>query len=212
VSAPDPPGDTVAARLDRLAAAAQIRQLPARYASYLDSRDVDSLVGLFVHNVRVGGGRYGRAALREVFFDESLHRIGVTILHAGNHVIDFDGPDRARGLVYCHAEIQTGAHDLITQAICYRDGYARHDGRWYFPHRDHLLYYGVRYGQRPIGLPPADWPASDVGLGTVPQAWPTWTAFWDDGRRNGMTGPSAPDRATMPAPGMTALGTDRHDC
>lgn len=177
-----PDGLSPLARLDRLESTQEIRQLPARYASALDRRDVDALVALFVHNVRVGGGRSGREALREVFFDVPLRRIGMTVLHAGNHVIDFDGPDAARGMVYCHAEIQTGPADLISQAICYRDGYARHDGRWYFTHREHLLYYGVPFGQRPIGLPPAQWPAHDTGTGTVPQAWPTWAAFWDQAR------------------------------
>jgi SnoaL-like domain len=178
-----PPGSAAApagveARLDRLASMEEIRTLACRYALATDARDIDALVGLFVEDVRVGGGRRGRAALREVFFDARLRRIGVSILHVGNHVIDFAGPDDATGVVYCRAEIQTSPDTWISQAIHYGDTYARRDGRWYFVRRQHLLWYGVELGRRPIGQPAADWPANSTGTGTLPAAWPTWREFW----------------------------------
>jgi hypothetical protein len=78
--------------LDRLASTEAIRQLVVRYALATDSRDLDTLVGLFVDDVQVGHDERGRAALR-AFFDRSLRDVGVTILYVGNHVIDFDDPD-----------------------------------------------------------------------------------------------------------------------
>ena len=44
----------------------QIRQLAAHYAVAVDSRDLDTLVGLFVDDVRVGRDTFGRDALRLV--------------------------------------------------------------------------------------------------------------------------------------------------
>src|SRR5215207_267317 len=104
-----------AERLDRLESIEANRRLVARYALATDSRDVDTLVGLFVDDVQVGADRRGRDALRE-FFDRSLREVGVTILFVGNHVIDFDDADHARGLVYCRGEIQVDDRWVI-QAI-----------------------------------------------------------------------------------------------
>ncbi len=54
-----------------LVAHEEIRQLAARYAVAVDSRDLDALVGLFVDDVRVGRSAVGRDALR-ASFRESL--------------------------------------------------------------------------------------------------------------------------------------------
>ena len=53
--------------LDRLLAYEEIRQLAARYALALDSRNLDDLVALFVDDVQVGRETFGRAALRAEF-------------------------------------------------------------------------------------------------------------------------------------------------
>ena len=53
--------------VERLLAHEEIRQLAARYALAIDSRDLDSLVGLFVDDVRVGRDERGREALRASF-------------------------------------------------------------------------------------------------------------------------------------------------
>ena len=152
--------------LAHLEACEEIRQLASRYAVAFDSRDLDSLVALFVENVRVKD-EVGRDALRRNF-ESQLEKLGVTILFVGNHVIDFDDADHARGIVYCKAEIQDGDR-WIHQAIKYRDVYERCEGRWYFVRRRHLLWYGAELGQDPRRLPPADWPAHATGRGTL---WP----------------------------------------
>ena len=49
------------ARIERLEALDEIRQLAAKYAVALDMRDLDALVNLFVEDVGVPGKRRGRA-------------------------------------------------------------------------------------------------------------------------------------------------------
>lgn len=165
------------ARLERLLAYEEIRQLVANYAVATDARDLDALVALFVDDVRVGADRTGRASLRD-FFDESLREVGITILNVGTHAIDFIDDDHARGVVYCRAEIEVG-DQWVVQAIQYRDTYERRDGHWYFVRRRHLLWYGREVGTSPLGLAPANWPEHHTGTGELPDAWPTWHEFWE---------------------------------
>ena len=167
--------------VERLLAYEEIRQLAARYAVATDARDLDALVALFVDDVRVGRHLQGRAALK-AFFTQSLRGVGVTIHNVGTHFIDLDDddPDRARGGVYCRAEVQDGDR-WIVQAIQYRDDYERRGGHWYFVRRKHLLWYGRDVGQSPLGLPPANWPEHSTGTGELPQTWPTWRTFWATG-------------------------------
>jgi len=169
----------LAARIDRLQSAAEIRSLAHLYAVYLDSRDVDALAGLFVEDVWVTPTTKGREAMREALSTKVIREVGLTILHVGNHVIDFDGPDDARGVVYCRAEVQTDAETLISQAIHYGDTYSRRRGRWYFVRRKHELFYGVEIGRRPVDLPPANWPEHHTGKGTVPERFESWQRFWE---------------------------------
>jgi len=161
---------------ERLLAHEQIRQLACRYALAVDSRDLDALVELFVDDVQVGRDRFGRDALREDF-ERQLREVGISILFVGNHIIDLDDDDHARGVVYCKGELQVGER-WITQAIQYRDRYERRTGRWYFVRRRHLLWYGRELGQSPLGLPPANWPEKHTGKGTLPESWETWQRFW----------------------------------
>ncbi len=135
------------ARLERLDAYHQIRQLAVRYAAAICTRDKWALGRLYVDDVRVGGGRIGRAALREVYFGESLMRLDRSVLQVGTHVISID-PERpavARGTVYSLGQLQLDDR-WIRQAICYTDRYARRDSEWFFVTRDHQLFYGKKAG------------------------------------------------------------------
>jgi hypothetical protein len=168
-------------RIARLISYEEIRQLAARYAVAMDSRDLDALVALFVDDVKVGNDKAGKAqsgrdALR-AFFDQSLREVGITILNVGTHVIDLDDADHARGVVYCRGEIQVGDR-WIVQAIQYQDTYERRGAHWYFARRKHLLWYGRDIGTSPLGLEPANWPEHHTGLGELPEAWSTWREFW----------------------------------
>lgn len=162
--------------LGTLLARDEIRQLVYRYALAIDSRDIDTLVGLFVDDVQVGRDTFGHEALR-ANFEAQLRDVGITILFVGNHLIDFQDDDHATGVVYCKNETQMG-DEWIHQAIQYRDTYERRNGRWLFVRRRHLLWYGSEVGANPLSLPPAEWPKSQVGMGSIPESWESWQAFW----------------------------------
>jgi len=169
--------------LERLIATDQIRQLAARYAVAMDARDLDALVALFVEDVRVGKQESGRDALRRNF-DVQLRNIGISILFVGNHVIDFEDDEHARGVVYCKGEIQDDDR-WVHQAIQYRDLYEKREESWYFVRRQHLLWYGIEHAAdsvpNPLALEPANWPEKHAGKGTIPESWSTWQRFWGSG-------------------------------
>ncbi|MEX0666482.1 MAG: nuclear transport factor 2 family protein [Acidimicrobiia bacterium] len=162
--------------LHRLLAYEEIRQLVARYAVAVDSRDLDALVALFADDVQVGRDRRGRDALRE-YFDQTLREVTVTILNTGTHVIDFVDADHASGIVYCRGEVQIG-DQWIVQAIQYRDTYEQRDAQWFFTRRQHLLWHARELGTSPVELFPGTWPEDQIGRFELPEAWPTWGAFW----------------------------------
>ena len=164
-------------RLDRLCSTEAIRQLVANYSHFVDSRDLDSLVSLFVEDVRVTKETSGRAALHKSF-EQSLAEVGTTILKVTTHTIDFADSDHATGRVYAHGDIQIGAR-WIHQAIRYDDRYERRGDTWYFAGRRHQLWYGADVGENPLGYPPADWPENNIGQGTLPHSQPTWQKFWE---------------------------------
>lgn len=159
--------DGLRARIERLEATEQIRQLAARYALALDSRDVETLVSLFVPDVTTGDGRVGREALAE-WFDPVLRPYKITFHLIGNHIIKFQDDDHATGVVYCTAEVEDPDHGWIRQSIVYQDRYERVDGQWYFRARDHQLVYGQKQGSNPLAQEPANWPHSQIGRGTYP--------------------------------------------
>ncbi len=166
--------------LERLLAISDIQQLAYRYAVYLDARELDKLVALYLPDVRVTRELSGHAALR-AGFDRSLRAVGVTFLHVGNHVIDFVDDTHATGIVYCRGEIQDGGPESsrwIIHAIQYHDSYERRDGRWLFARRKHLLVYGAELGVNPLTLAPAEWPKRQTGRGSVPWSLESWQRFW----------------------------------
>lgn len=176
-----PPPPEGMSDVERLLAYEEIRQLAARYALAMDSRDLDALVALFVDTVGHWDGRVGREPLKEGF--EWSFRAGMagrmSFVHVGNHVINLIDADTANGTVYCFAELgdRDREDDWLRAAIVYEDTYARRDGSWYFAARDHRIFYESQVELRPIKERPADWPKEIVGLQTVPEAWPTWQAF-----------------------------------
>ncbi len=167
--------------VERLLAYEEIRQLAARYSIRADARDLDGLVALFVPDVRVGSDRSGHEALK-ADFDRSFRQVGITFLNVGTHSIDLVDGDHATGIVYARGEIQDGGPEsqrFIVHAIQYHDSYERRDGRWLFVRRKHYLVYGAELGVNPLTLAPANWPASQTGLGSHPQALASWKRFWD---------------------------------
>src|SRR5262245_23746288 len=88
----------------------EIRDLVCRYALAVDSRDLDTLVSLFVPDVDAGRRGTGRAALREYYsevlrtFRSSMHLVGTTVVD-----VDESG-STAHGHTYCTAEHEDTDH------------------------------------------------------------------------------------------------------
>jgi hypothetical protein len=171
---------TVDERLDRMESLAEIRQLPVRYALALDSRDIAALVTLFPSDVRVGRDHSGRDALREWFVD-AMSKVRTTVHVVANHIVDFESADRARGVVYCRDEVEypeTGQWQV--GMLQYHDTYQRVDGEWVFERRKFHRWYQVDALERPSPGAGIDPDTDPITTASLPQAFPTWTTFWDD--------------------------------
>lgn len=150
-------------RLEQLWALHEIRQLAYRYAYAVDTRDWELMESLWVETP----SPLDRPALDIHFargLPERFKTQSASTLFVGNHLIEFDGPDRAHGSVYCLAFVDR-PEQFFEQAIIYNDQYERHGGKWLFLKRDHLLWWGREPAVNPMRQPPANWPASQVGAG-----------------------------------------------
>src|SRR4051794_10588914 len=152
--------------IEDLIAIEEIRQLVHRYAMAVDGKDFDGIVSLFAEDVHAGAAGQGRQALKSVY-QGLLADAELSILSIANLVVDFQGPSRATGAVYCRCETSIGG-EWIIQQILYRDAYERHDGTWYFRRREHLLFYGAPLGVSPLGLAPCSGHEYGLGRGTAP--------------------------------------------
>lgn len=168
---------SIETRLDRLESLDQIRQLPAKYALALDMRDMDAMVSLFPEDVRVGKAASGRQALR-AYMDETLRSpFTGTSHHIGGHIIEFDEPDHAHGIVYSKNEHETGEEWVIMQMM-YADDYIRHNGRWYFARRLPLYWYATDLNKPPIGPNKMRWPGTPWTEGNFHKLFPSFAEFW----------------------------------
>ena len=166
----------LAARIDRLESADEIRQLAHRYALAIDTRNLDDLVELFVDDVQVGRHGSGRAVLRAWFLD-ALSRIDASIHFVGNHVIDFEDSDHATGIVYCRDEVERRV-DWGNGYIQYWDQYERRNGRWHFVRRGFHRWFMVDALTRPRAGAGVD--SDRLTTGRLPDAWPSWARFWEE--------------------------------
>jgi hypothetical protein len=171
----------IEARLGALEAREEIRQLCARYALALDSRDVPSLVSLFVEDVGSLGGGVGRDALAE-WFDTILRPYTTTFHLIGNHVIDLVDQDHATGVVYCRPEHEVG-NLWIVMALQYWDRYERRAGHWYFKSRSVHAFYACDVHESPLDVPGRfHFPDNPLITGAdLPQRWASWQSFWQEG-------------------------------
>ena len=176
------------ARIDRLESLDAIRQLPAKYALALDMRDMDAMVSLFPADVRVGKDASGRQALR-AYMDRTLRSpFTGTSHHIGGHVIEFDDPDHAHGVVYSKNEHETGDEWVIMQMM-YSDDYVRADGRWYFARRLPLYWYATDLNKPPVGENKMRWPDTEWVEGNFHKLFPSYADFW--AREGDLGGPVA---------------------
>lgn len=166
------------ARLAALEAHEEIRQLTARYALALDSRDVAALAGLFVDDVRTGDGGVGRAALA-AWFDRILRPYTVTFHLVGNQVVDLVDADHATGVVYCRPEHRVG-DQWIVMPMQYWDRYERRAGRWLFKSRSVHAFYAADVRRNPATVPGRfEFPGNPLlTRADLPERWDSWREFW----------------------------------
>lgn len=169
-------------RIDRLESLDAIRQLPAKYALALDMRDMDAMVSLFVEDVRVGKDASGRQALR-AYMDRTLRSpFTGTSHHIGGHVIEFDDPDHAHGIVYSKNEHETpvkgGCDEWVIMQMMYADDYVRRDGRWFFARRLPLYWYATDLNKPPVGERKMRWPGTEWTEGNFHKLFPSFDEFW----------------------------------
>jgi hypothetical protein len=172
----------LASRIDRLEALDEIRQLAAKYSLSLDMRDLDAHVNLFAADIRVSRELTGRAHLKRWLDDTLRQQFTGTSHHIGNHVIEFDDPDHAHGVVYSKNEHETpcadGGTEWIIMQMLYWDNYERIDGRWYFRRRLPCYWYATDLNKPPVGDNKMRWPDREPYEGAYHDLWPSWTDFW----------------------------------
>jgi hypothetical protein len=207
------------ARIERLEALDEIRQLAAKYAVALDMRDLDALVNLFVEDVGVPGKRRGRAALR-AWYDVEMRRDLLGSAHGVlGHVIDIHDADNATGLVYSRNDLETESVWVI-EMLAYLDSYQRRDGRWYFVKRMPLFWYESDITDPPVGAQKMRWPGTPRHDGGLHDAFPSWQEFWkaEPGRLDSPVKAPAPVgewlralRRDAPDPRVDPTGRDGQD-
>lgn len=171
-------GDAREERLDRIESQLEIGQLPIRYATAVDERDMDAWVGLFVPDVRAGRFGTGRKALKE-FITPQVKQFYRSIHFIMGHRLVLDDRDTAHGHVYCRAEHEVGDR-WVVMGIRYDDRYRRVDGEWLFSSRRERHWYAVDVNDPPQAVDFDSWNTAPHPP-TVPRTDPsTWTGFWSD--------------------------------
>ncbi|AEV70796.1 hypothetical protein MycrhN_0146 [Mycolicibacterium rhodesiae NBB3] len=175
--------EALAARVERLEALDEIRQLAAKYAVALDMRDLNAVANLFVEDVGVPGKRRGREALRQWYDTEMRHDLLGSAHGPLAHVIDIHDADHASGLVYSRNDLET-ASAWVIELLAYLDAYERRSGRWYFARRTPLFWYQSDITDPPVGPDKMRWPNTSAHEGTFHDVFPSWAEFWsaDPGR------------------------------
>jgi hypothetical protein len=178
---------TLEERLDRMESLAAIRQLPHRYGVAIDSRDMDMMVDLFVPDVRVGvDGEVGREALHR-WYTKTMSGPGASCHFIGNHTVDFDDADHAHGVVYCHDELEhRESGEWVQGMLQYWDTYRRVDGEWYFERRKFHRLYICDWLTRPAHGKGNEGGRSNLRSYQLPEAYPSWAAFWERVEREGV--------------------------
>ena len=174
--------ETLLARIDRLESLDEIRQLAAKYSLSLDMRDLDAHVNLFAPDIRVSREQTGRSHLKRWLDDTLRLQFAGTSHHIGNHIIEFDDPDHAHGVVYSKNEHETpcddGGTEWVIMQMLYWDNYQRIDGRWYFRRRLPCYWYATDINKPPLGECKMRWPDREPYEGAYHDLWPSWADFW----------------------------------
>lgn len=177
-------------RIERLESIDEIRQLVSKYSLSLDMRDLDAHVNLFAEDIRVSRELTGRAHLKRWLDDTLRLQFTGTSHHIGNHIIEFDDPDHAHGIVYSKNEHETpsdGGDEWVIMQMMYWDNYERINGQWFFRRRLPCYWYATDLNKPPIGKNKMRWPDRESYEGAYHELFPSWEVFWKNPPKDGVT-------------------------
>lgn len=177
-------------RIERLESIDEIRQLVSKYSLSLDMRDLNAHVNLFAEDIRVSRELTGRAHLKRWLDDTLRLQFTGTSHHIGNHIIEFDDPDHAHGIVYSKNEHETpsdGGDEWVIMQMMYWDNYERINGQWFFRRRLPCYWYATDLNKPPIGKNKMRWPDRESYEGAYHELFPSWEVFWKNPPKDGVT-------------------------
>ncbi len=136
----------LARRVDELESRAALRDLVTDYCRGFDTHDWDTFIAIWHENAgwEIGppfGTFEGHAGIREAVMDV-LYPVWRETHHlTSNLKVEFDGPDRARGV--CDVDCMGATKDDIVQMISatYSDDFERRDGVWRIARRKVQIHY-----------------------------------------------------------------------
>lgn len=176
------PGPDLEARIARLEAESQIRQLVARYSFDIDDRNIEAVRALFAED----------AVLRS--HDGVMHAAGpdaimaqfdgrFSVLGPGHHVmhdiqIDFVDDENATGRVAGHAELMRHGRMMVA-AIRYDDRYRKTPAGWKFAERviGFLYYVPVEAYPNILARPDRNHAYAEPKPADYPERLPSWIAY-----------------------------------
>lgn len=171
--------DAVLRRLRSLEDRQEIQDLVVRYGFAIDDHDFERIRPLFAPDakLRTHAGVVKGDGVDDIvaYYQKHFGRLGPSNHFVHGHLIEFDGEDRATGLVSSHAEVWRDELPMLT-AMRYHDQYVRIDGRWVFRERVQSYMYfldvreyadafGAEFRVRTTPGSPqrADWPSWHIG-------------------------------------------------
>lgn len=142
----------LAARIARLEAESQIRQLIARYCFTIDDRQHDAIAALFSEGavVRSADGVMNASGIEAIMqqYESRFEALGPGAHYMHDVQIDFigDGSEEATGRVSGHAELERGGRMMVA-GLRYADRYRNTGAGWRFQERVISFLYYVPVGE-----------------------------------------------------------------
>lgn len=133
-------------RVDELESRAVLRDLVTDYCRGFDGHDWEKFIAIWHEDAvwEIGppfGTFEGRAGIREAVMDVLYPLWRETHHLTSNLKLEFDGPDRARGV--CDVDCMGATKDDIVQMISatYSDDFERRNGVWKIARRNVVIHY-----------------------------------------------------------------------
>lgn len=138
--------EDLARRVDKLESRAALRDLVTDYCRGFDTHDWETFIAIWHEDAvwEIGppfGTFEGHEGIREAVFDVLYPLWRETHHLTSNLKLEFDGPDRARGV--CDVDCMGATADDIVQMISatYTDDFERRNGVWKIAKRNVVIHY-----------------------------------------------------------------------